>query len=144
MGHGRTWWGGCCRNIGALPLARHGVANRLCPPSLARCSGLSLIPASSRSSSTMPRRLPRKLIQPLQQFIQTESSGGIVLLACAAVALLWANSPWGASYERLWQTPLTVGPPGASLREPLHLWINDALMAVFFLLVGLEIKREVL
>lgn len=92
----------------------------------------------------MPRRISRALIQPLQQFIQTESSGGILLLACAAVALVWANSPWGESYGRLWATPLTLGVPGASLREPLYLWINDALMAVFFLLVGLEIKREML
>jgi NhaA family Na+:H+ antiporter len=92
----------------------------------------------------MATRLPRKLFQPLQQFIQTESSGGIILLACAATALAWANSPWGGSYEHLWEMPLTLGVPGFALREPLHLWINDALMAVFFLLVGLEIKREVL
>jgi Na+:H+ antiporter, NhaA family len=92
----------------------------------------------------MPRRISRALIQPLQQFIQTEASGGIILLAAAAIALAWANSPWGASYEHFWETPLTLGVPGAALREPLHLWINDALMAVFFLLVGLEIKREML
>jgi NhaA family Na+:H+ antiporter len=92
----------------------------------------------------MPRRISRALIQPLQQFIQTESSGGMILLACAAVALAWANSPWSASYDHVWETPLTLGVPGVTLREPLHLWINDALMAVFFLLVGLEIKREML
>ncbi len=92
----------------------------------------------------MATRLPRMLIRPLQQFTETESSSGIILLGCAAVALVWANSPWYESYQHLWETPLTLGVPGVSLTEPLHLWINDALMAVFFLLVGLEIKREVL
>ncbi|MFB6240774.1 MAG: Na+/H+ antiporter NhaA, partial [Gemmatimonadota bacterium] len=67
-----------------------------------------------------------------------------LLLVAAAVALAWANSPWSGSYFALWQTPIAVELGPAGLRKPLLLWINDGLMAGFFLLVGLEIKREVL
>ncbi len=94
-----------------------------------------------------PRRYPgyRSLIlRPFERFFRLEAAGGILLLTAAAGALAWANSPWSGSYFALWQTPVAVelGPVG--LRKPLLLWINDGLMAAFFLLVGLEIKREVL
>ena len=69
---------------------------------------------------------------------------GILLIGCTLAALIWANSPWAASYFSLWHTKLTVGFAGKQLSEELHFWINDGLMAVFFLLVGLEIKREAL
>ena len=85
-----------------------------------------------------------RLLTPFQDFFNTASAGGIVLILSTLVALAWANSPWSASYEHLWETPLTVGAPGAALTYSLHHWINDGLMAVFFFLVGLEIKREVL
>ena len=85
-----------------------------------------------------------RVMRPFQRFTKTESSGGIVLLACTAVALAWANSPWADSYHHLWETPVTVGLPGRGLTLSLHHWINDGLMAVFFFLVGLEIKREML
>ena len=73
-----------------------------------------------------------------------EASGGILLLICAAVALVWANSPWAASYFELWQTIVTAGAGSLVISKPLLLWINDGLMAIFFFVVGLEIKREVL
>jgi len=85
-----------------------------------------------------------RLLSPFQDFFRTASAGGIVLIVSTIVALAWANSPWGASYEHLWETRLTVGVPGFGLTYTLHHWINDGLMAVFFFLVGLEIKREVL
>jgi NhaA family Na+:H+ antiporter len=85
-----------------------------------------------------------RLLSPFQDFFRTASSGGIVLIVSTLVALAWANSPWGASYEHFWEAPLTIGVPGAALTYSLHHWINDGLMAVFFFLVGLEIKREVL
>ncbi len=92
-----------------------------------------------------PRPTPiERLLSPFQDFFRTASAGGIVLIVSTIVALAWANSPWGASYEHLWETPLTVGVPGFGLTYSLHHWINDGLMAVFFFLVGLEIKREVL
>lgn len=74
--------------------------------------------------------------------MHVEASSGLVLLAAAVIALVWANSPWSQSYEDLWHTPFAVGFAGAVFERDLHFWINDLLMAVFFLVVGLEIKRE--
>lgn len=82
--------------------------------------------------------------RPFQEFFRVEASSGIVLLACTAVALIWANSAWSDSYFDLWLTELTLKLGDFGLSKPLILWINDGLMAVFFFLVGLEIKREVL
>ncbi|ACZ39398.1 Na+/H+ antiporter NhaA [Sphaerobacter thermophilus] len=86
----------------------------------------------------------RRVITPLEEFIHSEVSGGIVMLLAAAVALIWANSPWSESYTDLWHTPLRIGLNGTGLTLTLHQWINDGLMAIFFLVVGLEIKRELL
>jgi Na+:H+ antiporter, NhaA family len=85
-------------------------------------------------------------IQPttFQRFFRTETVGGLILLLVAFAALALANSPLAEAYAQLWQIPLTVGIIDHSLSLTLHDWINDALMAVFFLLVGLEIKRELL
>ena len=85
-----------------------------------------------------------RVLRPFQQFVETGAIGGIILLATTVVALLWANSPWTPSYEHLWEQKLVIGPAGTPLEMTLHQWINDALMAVFFLLVGLEIKRELM
>ncbi len=87
---------------------------------------------------------PRPIIGPLQAFFRSEAAGGLLLLGCAVAAFAWANSPLAASYFALWQTGVTVGVGSFVIAKPLLLWINDGLMAVFFLLVGLEIKREVL
>lgn len=86
----------------------------------------------------------RQLLLPVQEFVRLESSSGLVLLACTALALALANSPWGAAYERFWGAHLEVGLAGAKLDMSLLHWINDGLMALFFLYVGLEIKRELL
>lgn len=85
-----------------------------------------------------------RILRPIQEFMHRETSGGIVLLCCTAAALVWANSPLAESYHALWHAELTVGFPGFQLAKPLHYWINDGLMAIFFFVVGLEIKREVL
>ena len=84
------------------------------------------------------------LLRPFQSFFKTEAAGGIVLLAAAAAALVWANSPLAASYGDLWGTYVTVGAGSFEISKPLLLWVNDGLMAIFFFVVGLEIKREVL
>jgi Na+:H+ antiporter, NhaA family len=109
-------------------------------------NGIAQMTAHSTVLSTPSASAPliERALRPFQQFARTESSGGIVLLVCTAAALAWANSPWAESYHRLWETPLTVGTPGRALTLTLHHWINDGLMAVFFFLVGLEIKREML
>jgi NhaA family Na+:H+ antiporter len=88
--------------------------------------------------------LIERVLAPFQRFVHTESSSGLVLLACTAIALAWANSPWSASYEHLWETRLTLALGPWSSEMSLHHLINDGLMAVFFFLVGLEIKREML
>jgi NhaA family Na+:H+ antiporter len=85
-----------------------------------------------------------RVTAPLHRFMGSAPAGGIVLLACAAIAMAWANSPWAHSYHALWDTPLTVAIGTSGARLTLHEVINDGLMAVFFFLVGLEIKREVL
>jgi NhaA family Na+:H+ antiporter len=73
-----------------------------------------------------------------------EAAGGIVLVLAAAIALLWANSPYASLYVDILDIPVGVSVGAAGLQKPLLLWVNDGLMAVFFLLGGLEIKREVL
>ena len=79
-----------------------------------------------------------------QRFFQTEALGGLLLFVCAVAALVIANSPWAGAYAHLWETHLAIGVADHPLELTLHQWINDVLMAVFFLLVGLEIKRELL
>jgi NhaA family Na+:H+ antiporter len=79
-----------------------------------------------------------------QRFFRTEAAGGSVLLLFGIIALGLANSPMAGAYESLWQLPLAVGAGGHWFSLTLRHWINDGLMAVFFLLVGLEIKRELL
>ena len=77
------------------------------------------------------------------EFLRTEAGGGVVLLVAAVVAIVWANSPWSDSYHDLWHHKLEVGAGDWAVRESLQHWVNDALMALFFFVVGLEIKREV-
>lgn len=88
--------------------------------------------------------LAERVVAPLQRITHAATAGGLVLLASAAIALAWANSPWAHSYHALWQSELTLGLGPLGARLTLHHVINDGLMAVFFFLVGLEIKREVL
>jgi NhaA family Na+:H+ antiporter len=84
------------------------------------------------------------MLSPVQDFIRTESASGVVLIGAALIAFAWANSPWAATYFALLEIPVAVGFGAWGLEKPLLLWVNDLLMAVFFFLVGLEIKRECL
>jgi NhaA family Na+:H+ antiporter len=83
-----------------------------------------------------------RLIRPLVDFLRTEAAGGVALVAAAIAALLWANSPWDASYDDVWTTHLAVALGDWELDLDLRDWINDGLMVLFFFVVGLEIKRE--
>ena len=85
-----------------------------------------------------------RLTLPVRRQLHAAPAGGLVLLACAAVAMVWANSPASHSYHALWTTPVTIGIGEHRATLDLHAVVNDGLMAVFFFLVGLEIKREVL
>src|SRR4029079_7481703 len=92
----------------------------------------------------MAGRLKTLPLTIFQRFFRTETLGGAVLLAFGVAALAIANSPLAAAYNYLWEIPLTLGIPPHQLSLSLHDWIHDGLMSVFFLLVGLEIKRELL
>jgi Na+:H+ antiporter, NhaA family len=85
-----------------------------------------------------------RILGPFKRFIHAETSGGIILLIATILALVWANSPWSGSYHHLWELPLGFRLGDWTFSMSLHHFINDALMAVFFLFVGLEIKREML
>jgi Na+:H+ antiporter, NhaA family len=76
-------------------------------------------------------------------YVGTEAGGSALLLAATVLALAWANSPWAAGYESFWSTEATIGAGNATLSLELRDWVNDAAMALFFLVVGVEIKREV-
>src|SRR5260370_15247595 len=92
----------------------------------------------------MPARLKKIPVTILQRFFRTETFGGLVLLGFGLAALAISNSTLSEAYNHIWEIPLTLGIAPHELSLSLHDWINDGLMAVFFLLVGLEIKRELL
>jgi len=98
----------------------------------------------TRSQSLGSTRRIERLLRPFQEFAGLAAASGIILLVCTILALLWANSPWSATYTALWGTKVTVGFGDFILSKALLLWINDGLMALFFFVVGLEIKREVI
>src|SRR5690606_39570407 len=98
---------------------------------------------------TSPRSLPRaqflaeRALATLNRFLHIEAVSGIVLLAAAAIALIWANSAFADSYHDFWHMPFSVGLGNFVFSQSLHFWINDGLMTVFFLVVGMEIRREI-
>lgn len=96
----------------------------------------SLQPLADRS------RAPRRQGVPLREFIATQNASAAVLLGATVAAVIWANSPWSASYERLWSTPVAISVGQFALSLDLRHWINDGLMAFFFFVAGLEIRRE--
>lgn len=79
---------------------------------------------------------------PVSRFIHLEYTSGIVLLISVVIAIAWANSPFHEFYEHLWHINFSVGFDKFLLSHPLHIWINDGLMAIFFFVIGLELKRE--
>jgi NhaA family Na+:H+ antiporter len=85
-----------------------------------------------------------KILAPVNRVIQLEYTSGIVLLGCVVAAILWVNFLDHESYEHLWEINLSVGFDKYILNKPLHVWINDGLMAIFFFVIGLELKREFL
>lgn len=93
--------------------------------------------------SLAPKPIER-LLSPVERLLKTESSSGILLILTAALAFAWANSPWVGLYDAMRHAPTGIELGGFVLRKPLELWVNDLLMAIFFFLVGLEIKRELL
>jgi len=101
---------------------------------------MSARPQASRTTSLAIEAL----ISPFVRFAKIESASGFVLMASTVAALVWANSSWEHSYHALWNRQIPMGFGWLVLSETLQQWINDGLMAIFFFVVGLEIKREVL
>lgn len=94
--------------------------------------------------STVPLKATQRASKALAEFMKLESAGGMLLLATAILALIIANSPFQTLYQSLIDTPVSIRIGALAIDKPLLLWINDGLMAIFFFLIGLEIKREVL
>jgi NhaA family Na+:H+ antiporter len=95
-----------------------------------------------RVSTSRTERAAERLLAPFQRFARLQVAGGVLLLLCTVLALVWANSPWAGTYQHLLHERLGVVFAGRGLSFTLHHWINDGLMAIFFFVVGLEIKRE--
>lgn len=83
-----------------------------------------------------------QILKPVSNFINQEYTSGIILFGSLVLALIWANSPWQDSYEALWHTRFVVTYEGYGINQPLHIWINDGLMTLFFFVIGLELKGE--
>lgn len=84
------------------------------------------------------------LLKPVNKFIQHGTTGGVLLFGAALIAMIWANSPFADAYFDLWHVPFTIAFGDFVISKDLHHWINDGLMAVFFFVIGLELKRELI
>ncbi len=104
----------------------------------------SIDPATGGEPTRARRKVVRSLVRPVQAFISEEVLSGVVLLVAATAALIWANSPWDGAYHDLFTAKLYIHAGSLHFDEDLRHWINDGLMAMFFFVVGLEIKRELL
>ncbi|MGE0403933.1 MAG: Na+/H+ antiporter NhaA, partial [Kofleriaceae bacterium] len=89
------------------------------------------------------RAVAKAIVSPIQRILAIEAASGILLMVATAAALFLANSRWHADFEALWHTPIGFTIGSESFERPLHFWINDGLMTIFFLVVGLEIRREI-
>ncbi|MBX3664824.1 MAG: Na+/H+ antiporter NhaA [Burkholderiales bacterium] len=98
---------------------------------------------SSRQTLSRAQLLAERAFSAFERFLHIQSVSGIVLLIATAVALVWANSPAAGSYHALLHMPLSFGIGDRVVSQSLHFWINEALMTVFFLVVGMEIRREI-
>ncbi len=92
---------------------------------------------------TRAQRVAERAFLAVERFLHIEAASGIVLLGAAIIALVWANSPWAHAYHALWHLPASLGIGEWQFSRPLHFWVNDVLMTVFFLVVGMEIRREI-
>jgi Na+:H+ antiporter, NhaA family len=106
--------------------------------------GPALIGRDDRLAPSAAEEVAQRLMRPFQLFARQAVAGGVVLFVATLLALAWANSPWASAYEHLLHEPFSIALGDFRLSHDLHHWINDGLMAVFFFVVGLEIKRELL
>ncbi|HEX3692554.1 MAG TPA: Na+/H+ antiporter NhaA [Solirubrobacteraceae bacterium] len=105
---------------------------------------MTSVGASSRRGAPQERTAwARNLAAPVRDYLSTETGSGIVLLAGIAAAWVWANSPWSGSYDSLWHTRLSFQLGGISISQDLRHWVDNGLMSFFFLVAGLEARREI-
>ena len=100
------------------------------------------IDTNTAADNSRKPRVVTSVVSPIQTFLHTEVASGVFLLVAAVTALVWANSGAYESYDALWETPVTFRAGPLEISEDLRHWVNDLLMALFFFVVGLEIKRE--
>jgi Na+/H+ antiporter NhaA len=105
---------------------------------------MTAAPAAPADDEEQPSEVTpwSRRLAPVREFVATENASAVILLAATVAALVWSNSPWSDSYERVWQTDLTIALGDKALTLDLRHWIDDGLMAFFFFVVGLEIRRE--
>lgn len=103
---------------------------------------MPILPSTARPTFLQSDRRLARAAQPLVRFLHIEAAGGILLVAATIVALVWANSPWDASYQNLWGSYIRLEVGSYVFKESLGHLVNDLLMAIFFFVVGMEIKRE--
>ena len=97
---------------------------------------------SEESGFSRSRTLAAPRLASFREFLETEAGSAVVLLTATVIALVWANSPWAESYHRLWSTDLSISLGSLHLALDLGHWVNDGLMTLFFLVIGLEVRRE--
>lgn len=102
-----------------------------------------MTPRTPLRAPSRAQLLAERAFATFERFIHIEAVSGVVLLLAAAAALVWANSPAAESYDHFWHLPLSIGVGEHVFSRSLHFWVNDALMTVFFLVVGMEIRREI-
>lgn len=90
------------------------------------------------------KKLKNLIITPFEKYLKIESLSGLLLIGATILAFIWANSTYGSIYKEIWNYNIEIKIQSFNLSKPLILWINDGLMAIFFFLIGLEIKREII
>src|SRR5262245_408575 len=128
----------CYTTPGCLAHARETGTQLVGPPATHRHLECSTVSLHEPASTARPA-----ILRPFEKFLHVEAASGVVLLAAALAALIWANSPWVSSYEALWHAHVGLQLGSIVFGESLHFIINDGLMTIFFLVVGLEIRREI-
>jgi Na+:H+ antiporter, NhaA family len=99
--------------------------------------------AQQTDAFELPHRRISQLTRPIRRFLEIESASGLVLIICTLIALVLANSSWSKEFHDFWEIHFRVGVGSWNLDKSLHFWVNDALMTLFFFVVGLDIKREI-
>ena len=108
-----------------------------------RCGGTTgMVHDDQDGSLGLPEEPIDKVTKPFETFLHIEAASGVVLLVCTCIALALANSGASEWFLKLWKTPVTLGFGSFQMAHPLYHWINDGLMAIFFFVIGLEVKRE--